>query len=101
DVKDGGLQLRRGGGDVAGTAAIDGEGGFLGLLGTVDVGPGGAVDDNVGALEVELALQPAGIGDVELGAAIADDVVAGVAGGEHHVATQHSGRPGNQELHQP
>ena len=41
----------------------------------------------------------AGVGDVELGAAEADDVVAGVAGGQHHVAAQHSGGAGDEQLH--
>jgi hypothetical protein len=99
DVDDAGADLGGGGGDVAGPGAVDGEGRLLGLLGAVDVGPGGAVDDHVGALEVELLLESGGVGDVELGAAEADHVVAGVAGSEHHVAPEHPRRPCNQQLH--
>ena len=40
-----------------------------------------------------------GVGDVELGVAEADDVVAGVAGGEHHVAAEHPAGAGDQDLH--
>ena len=40
-----------------------------------------------------------GVGDVELGAAEADHVVAGVAGGEHHVAAEHPGGACDQHLH--
>ena len=57
DVDDAGADLGRGGGDVAGAVAVDREGRLLGLLGAVDVGPGGAVDDHVGPLELELALE--------------------------------------------
>ena len=46
-----------------------------------------------------LRSQRRGVGDVELGAAVADDVVAGVAGGEHHVAAQHPGGSGDEQLH--
>jgi hypothetical protein len=98
-VDDSRFDLARRRSDVAGAFAVDREGGLLGLLGAVDVGPGGAVDDDVGPLEVELALERAGVGDVELGPAVADDVVAGVAGGEHHVATEHPGRPSHEQLH--
>ena len=58
DVDDRGADRRGRGGDVAGAVAVDGERRLLGLLGAVDVGPGGAVDDHVGPLEVELALAP-------------------------------------------
>ena len=42
---------------------------------------------------------PPGVGDVELGAAEADDVVAGIAGGEHHVAAEHPGGSCDENLH--
>jgi hypothetical protein len=99
DVENARFHLRGRSGDVAGAAAVDGEGGLLGRLGTVDVGPGGAVDDDVGPLEVELAVERPRVGDVELGAAVADDVVAGVAGGEEDVASQHPGGSGDEQLH--
>ena len=54
DVDDAGADRGGGGGDVAGAVAVDRHRGLLGLLGPVDVGPGGAVDDDVGALELEL-----------------------------------------------
>ena len=46
-----------------------------------------------------MRLERGGVGDVELGAAEADDVVAGVAGGEHHVAAEHPGGSGHEQLH--
>ena len=46
-----------------------------------------------------LALTAACVGDVELGVAVADHLVPGVAGGEHHVAAQHPGGAGDEELH--
>ena len=84
---------------MPGAGAVDRHRRLLGLLGAVDVGPGGAVDDDVGPLEVELLLDRGGVGDVQLGAAEADHVVAGVAGGEHHVAAEHPRRPCDQQLH--
>ena len=57
DVDDAGADLGGGRGDVAGAGAVDREGRLLGVLGAVDVGPGGAVDDDVGPLEVELLRQ--------------------------------------------
>jgi hypothetical protein len=99
DVDDPGFHLRRRCGNVAGTAAVDGEGGLLGRLGAVDVGPGGAVDHHVGPLQLQPAAKRGGGGDVELGAAVADHLVAGVAGGEHHVAAQHPGGSGDEQLH--
>src|SRR5262249_34542821 len=73
---------------------------LLGLLGTIDIGPCGAVDDDVGALGLQLRRDAGGVGDVELRMAEADHVVAGVAGGEHDVAAEHSGGPCDQHLHQ-
>ena len=55
--------------------------------------------DDVGPLGVELRLDGGGVGDVELGVAEADHVVAGVAGGEHHVAAEHPGGACDQQLH--
>ena len=52
-----------------------------------------------GRSTLELALDRGGVGDVELGAAEADHVVAGVAGGEHHVAAEHPGGACDQHLH--
>ena len=60
DVDDAGAAGCGGRGDVPRPVAIDGHRRLLGLLGAVDVGPGGAVDDDVGALELELLLQPPG-----------------------------------------
>ena len=47
---------------------------------------------HVGPLGRQLRLDRGGVGDVELGVAEADHVVAGVAGGQHHVAAQHARR---------
>ena len=55
DVDDAGADRGGRGGDVAGAGPVDREGRLLGLLGPVDVGPGGAVDDDVGPLEVDPA----------------------------------------------
>ena len=99
DVDDGGVD--RGGrrGDVAGAGAVDGERLLLRFLGAVDVGPGGAVDDDVGALQVELLIDGVGVDDVQLGVAEADHVMPGVPGGEHHVAAEHPGGACDQHLH--
>src|SRR5207342_2547153 len=65
-----------------------------------DVGPGGAVDDDVGSLQLELGAKHLGCGHVELGVAEADDVVAGVAGGEDDVTAEHPARACDEDLHQ-
>ena len=39
------------------------------------------------------------VGDVELGAAEPDDVVAGIPGGEHHVAAEHPRGSCDENLH--
>ena len=41
-----------------------------------------------------------GVGDVELGVAEADHVVAGVAGGEHDVAAEHPAGACDEDLHE-
>ncbi len=99
DVDDAGAVLGGGGGHVARPLAVDRHRRLLGLLGAVDVGPGGAVDDDVGPLELEFLHHRGGVGDVELGAAEADDVVAGVARGQHHIAAEHPRCAGDQHLH--
>ena len=73
DVDDGGAELRGGRTATLRAGPVDGERGrLLGLLGAVDVGPGGAIDDDVGTLEVEPALDRGGVGDVQLGPAVED-----------------------------
>ena len=84
---------------MPGALAVDGHRRLLGLLGPVDVGPGGAVDHHVGALQLELRADRRLVGDVELGVAEADHVVAGVAGGEHDVAAEHAARACDEDLH--
>ncbi len=84
---------------MAGGHAVDRQRRLLGLLGAVDVGPGGAVDHHVGPLELELGVNRRLVGDVEFGVAEADYVVAGVAGGEDDVAPEHSGRACDENLH--
>ena len=99
DVDDRGADQGGGRGDVARPLAVDPRRLLLGLLGAVDVGPGGAIDDDVGTLALDLGADRRPVGDVELGVAIADHLVAGVARSEHHVATQHPGGAGYEQLH--
>src|SRR4029077_285729 len=94
-----GPDLTRGGGGVARPGAVDREGLVLGLLGTVDVGPGGAVDDQVGPLAVDLPAHRVGIADVHPGPIEADHVMPGVGRGNDEVAAQHPAGTGDQDLH--
>ena len=64
DVDDSGAGRRGGGGDITGALDVDRGGRLLRLLGAVDVGPGGAVDDDVGALRCELRPERRRVGDV-------------------------------------
>src|SRR5690348_12031867 len=56
DVDDARFDRGGRGGDVAGAGAVPLHRRRLGLLGPAAVRPGGAVDDDVGALELELAI---------------------------------------------
>ena len=69
-------QERRGGGQVSGARPVDQGRLLLVLLGTVDVGPGGAVDHRVGPRGLDRGADRGGVGDVEVAAREGDDVVA-------------------------
>ena len=77
DVDDGAPARPRRRRDVAGAVAVDrGRRRLLGL-GAVDVGPGRAVDDRVGARVADRGADGLRVGDVEVGAGERDDVVRG------------------------
>ena len=68
-------------------------------LGAVDVGPGGAVDDDVGADVADRLVDVGRIGDVELGARQRERLVVLRDAGVGHVEAEHPGGPRDQDLH--
>ena len=69
------------------------------VLGAVDVGEGGAVDDRVRPVAATTPVDRGRIGDVERGVGQRHDLVAaGVAGGGH-LPPEHPGSPGDQDPH--
>lgn len=81
-------------GEDAYAGAVDGGGGFLGGLGAVHVGPGGAVHDHGDTLD----RGPDGgrVGDVEVGAAQAHGLDPGVLQDGQDVLAEHPGGAGDE-----
>ena len=69
------------------------------LLGAVDVGPGGAVDDRVGSRGLDRRADGVGIGDIEVAAGERDDVVPGALGGGDDVPAQHARSARDEKAH--
>ena len=91
--------LRGGAGDVAGAGAVGGHRTVEVALGAVDVGPGGAVDDRLGAEVLDDPQAALGVGDVEVGALAAGDVVAERGRPLADAVAEHPARARDQELH--
>ena len=90
---------RRRGRNVSGAGPVDQRRARLVALRAVDVGPGGAVDDRVGARGRDGGAHRGGIGDVEVAARERDDVVARALGGGDDVTAQHARSPRDEKAH--
>jgi hypothetical protein len=92
-------------GGVGGTCQVPGavgvDGGRLGRvrLGTVDVGPRGAVDDRVGPGALDRGAHGGLVGDIELGAREADQLVPGALARAQDVESEHPGGAGDEHPH--
>ena len=86
---------------IAGASPLSAHRLGLVVLGAVDVGPGGAVDDHVGPSPAERRVRRrAAVGDVEVSCPRAAARPRGRGrAGERHVAAQHPAAPGDQDPH--
>ncbi len=85
--------------EVAGAGAVDGKRLLGRALGAVDVGPRGAIDDDVRPGATDRGVDGSAIGDVELGARQRHDVMPGGPRGAGEILAEHPGRAGDHELH--
>ncbi|CAM5307886.1 hypothetical protein SFUMM280S_10780 [Streptomyces fumanus] len=88
-----------GAGEQPGALAVDLQGAGLVGLGVVDSRVRGAVDHQVGAVPGERGLQGGRFGDVQVGAAGGDHVLAAPGQLRDHVPAEHAARAGDQPPH--
>ena len=85
---------------VAGAVAVDQRRLRLRGFGTVDVGPGGAVDHRVGLDVADGETHGVGVRDVEVGARERDDVMSG-GGRRDDIRAEHARGPRDEKAHGP
>ena len=86
-------------GDVPRARTVDGERRVELILGTVDVGPGGAVDDDLRARGGDGRRHRGRVRDVELGPGEGDRVMPGRLRRRQDVQTEHPASAGDQDPH--
>ena len=82
---------------VPGSGPVDGERRGLLVLGALDVGPGGAVDDRLRPLAGDRGVHGERVADVELGAGEADALVPPLPREGDDVAAEHPAGTGDQQ----
>src|SRR5262249_21749842 len=102
DVVARGVDDRRAGGlgggrDEPGPLAVDARRLLLMLLGAVDVGPGGAIDHDLGAQLGHRLGERGAVGDVEVSVVEPADAVTARLPGADDVASEHAARTGDED----